>query len=96
MLPRHARAIYDKYSERGLPTPVAIIIGVHPAIWLSAGYTTAPGIDELALPAAYSAKAFAPSNARRTTSVFPLRPRSSWKENSLRAIILSRKDPLAK
>ena len=49
MLPRHARAIYDKYSKRGLPTPVAIVIGVHPAIWLSAGYTTAPGVDELGL-----------------------------------------------
>ena len=45
MLPRHARAVYDKYSKRGLPTPVAIVIGVHPAIWLSAGYTTGPGID---------------------------------------------------
>ncbi len=49
MIPRHARAIYDKYSSRGLPTPVAIAIGVHPAIWLSAGYTTGPGIDELGL-----------------------------------------------
>ena len=49
MLPRHARAIYDKYSARGLPTPVAVVIGVHPAIWLASGYTTAPGIDELGL-----------------------------------------------
>jgi 2,5-furandicarboxylate decarboxylase 1 len=49
MLPRHARGIYEKYSKRGLPTPVAIVIGVHPAIWLSAAYTTGPGIDELSL-----------------------------------------------
>ena len=49
MLPRHARRVYDKYSARGEPTPVAIVIGVHPAIWLSAGYTTGPGIDELEL-----------------------------------------------
>ena len=49
MLPRHARQIYDKYSARGLPTPVAIAIGVHPAIWLAAGYTTAPGVNELDL-----------------------------------------------
>jgi 2,5-furandicarboxylate decarboxylase 1 len=49
MLPRHARAVYDKYSQRGEPTPVAIVIGVHPAIWLCAGYTTGPGIDELGL-----------------------------------------------
>ena len=49
MLPRHARGVYDKYSKRGLPTPVAVVIGVHPAIWMSAGYTTGPGIDELGL-----------------------------------------------
>lgn len=49
MLPRHARRIYDKYSQRGQPTPIAIVIGVHPAIWISAGYTTGPGIDELGL-----------------------------------------------
>ena len=49
MLPRHARRIYDKYSARGLPMPVAIAIGVHPAIWLGAGYTTGPGVDELSL-----------------------------------------------
>lgn len=49
MLPRHARAIYDKYSQRGQPTPVAVVIGVHPAIWLGSGYTTAPGVDELSL-----------------------------------------------
>ena len=49
MIPRHARAIYDKYSQRGLPTPVAVVIGVHPAIWLASGYTTAPGVDELGL-----------------------------------------------
>jgi 2,5-furandicarboxylate decarboxylase 1 len=49
MLPRHARRIYDKYSERGLPTPVAMVLGVHPAIWFAAGFTTAFGLDELEL-----------------------------------------------
>lgn len=49
MLPRHARRIYDKYSARGLPTPAAVVIGVHPAIWLASGYSTAPGVDELGL-----------------------------------------------
>lgn len=49
MLPRHMRRIYDKYSARGLPTPVAVVIGVHPAIWLASGYTTSPGVDELGL-----------------------------------------------
>jgi 2,5-furandicarboxylate decarboxylase 1 len=49
MLPRHARRIYDKYSQRGQPTPVAMVIGVHPAIWFAAGFTTAFGLDELEL-----------------------------------------------
>ena len=47
MIPRHARRIYDKYSARGEATPVAIVIGVHPAIWLAGGYSTSFGIDEL-------------------------------------------------
>lgn len=49
MVPRHTRRIYDKYSARGLPTPVAIVIGVHPAIWLASGFTTSFGLDELDL-----------------------------------------------
>ncbi|VCU69714.1 Phenolic acid decarboxylase subunit C [Pigmentiphaga humi] len=49
MLPRHARRIYDKYSARGEATPVAMVIGVHPAIWFSAGFTTGFGLDELDL-----------------------------------------------
>ncbi len=52
MLPRHARRIYDKYSKRGLPMPVAMVIGVHPAIWFAAGFTTSFGIDELGLAGA--------------------------------------------
>ncbi len=47
MLPRHARRIYDKFSQRNLPTPVAMVIGVHPAIWFAAGFTTGFGLDEL-------------------------------------------------
>lgn len=49
MVPRHARRIYDKYSAMGKPTPVAIVIGVHPAIWFGAGFTTGFGVDELEL-----------------------------------------------
>jgi 2,5-furandicarboxylate decarboxylase 1 len=49
MLPRHAWKIYEKYSQRGEPAPVAVVIGVHPAIWFAAGFTTAFGIDELEL-----------------------------------------------
>jgi len=33
----------------GKPTPVAIVIGVHPAIWLASGFATAFGMDELEL-----------------------------------------------
>jgi len=47
MVPRHTRRIYDKYSARGEPTPVAIAIGVHPAIFFASGYSTSFGIDEL-------------------------------------------------
>jgi UbiD family decarboxylase len=49
MVPRHARRIYDKYCARGEPMPVAIVLGVHPAIWFGAGYSTAFGIEELTL-----------------------------------------------
>ena len=52
MLPRHARRIYDKYSALGRPTPVAVVIGVHPAIWFAAGFTTSFGLDELQLAGA--------------------------------------------
>jgi 2,5-furandicarboxylate decarboxylase 1 len=47
MVPRHARRIYEKYSERGLPTPVAIAMGVHPAIFFASGFSTSFGQDEL-------------------------------------------------
>jgi 2,5-furandicarboxylate decarboxylase 1 len=49
MIPRHARRIYDKYSARGQPMPVAMAIGVHPAIWFAAAFTTGFGQDELSL-----------------------------------------------
>ncbi len=49
ILPRHASRIYEKYSQRGEPTPVAVVIGVHPAIWFASGYTTAFEVDELEL-----------------------------------------------
>lgn len=52
MLPRHARKIYDKYSALGRPTPVAVVIGVNPAIWFAAGFTTSFGLDELQLAGA--------------------------------------------
>jgi 2,5-furandicarboxylate decarboxylase 1 len=49
MLPRYARAIYNKFSTQSQAMPVSIVIGVHPAIWLAAGYTTGPGVNELPL-----------------------------------------------
>ena len=52
MLPRHARRIYDKYSAKGQAMPVAVVLGVHPAIFFGSGYTTAFGVDELAIAGA--------------------------------------------
>jgi 2,5-furandicarboxylate decarboxylase 1 len=52
MVPRHARRIYDKYRDRNEPLPVAMVYGVHPAIFLSAAYSTRYGIDELTLAGA--------------------------------------------
>jgi len=52
MLPRHARRIYDNYCDRNAPLPVAIVYGAHPAIFLSAAYSTNYDIDELTLAGA--------------------------------------------
>lgn len=52
MLPRHARNIYEKFQARGEAMPVSIVIGVNPAIWFSAGFTTTFGFDELELAGA--------------------------------------------
>ncbi len=49
MLPRQARRIHDKYLAKGQPTPVAIVIGAHPAIIFGSAFTTKFGIDELAI-----------------------------------------------
>ncbi|MGD8984481.1 MAG: UbiD family decarboxylase, partial [Desulfobacteraceae bacterium] len=49
MLPRHARRIYEKHRDRNTPLPVAMVYGAHPAIFLSAAFTTSYGIDELTL-----------------------------------------------
>ena len=47
MVMRHARRIYDKYSAQGRAMPVAIVLGVHPAIFFSSGFSTGFGLDEL-------------------------------------------------
>ncbi len=44
--PAHLRQVF---TTRSSDTRSPIVIGVHPAIWLSAGYTTGPGVDELGL-----------------------------------------------
>ncbi|MGQ9367046.1 UbiD family decarboxylase [Azospirillum sp. ST 5-10] len=49
MVPRHARRIYDLYSERGEPMPVAMVFGAHPSLFFGAAFTTSFGIDELTL-----------------------------------------------
>jgi UbiD family decarboxylase len=52
MIPRQARQIYEKYCARGEAMPVAMVYGVHPAIFFASSFTTAFGNDELALAGA--------------------------------------------
>ena len=47
--PRHALRTYQKYQALTQPMPVAMVIGVHPAILYAGGFTTRYGIDELSL-----------------------------------------------
>jgi 2,5-furandicarboxylate decarboxylase 1 len=47
--PRHALRTYQKYQERNEPMPVAMVVGVHPAVLYAGGFTTRYGIDELSL-----------------------------------------------
>ncbi len=49
ILPRQARRIHDKYTQRKEPMPVAVVIGAHPAIWFGSAFTTTFGVDELAV-----------------------------------------------
>lgn len=49
MVPRHARAIYEKYQARNEAMPVAFVYGVHPAIFYSASFTTKPGLNEMTI-----------------------------------------------
>lgn len=47
--PRHALRTYQKYQALTQPMPVAMVVGVHPAILCAGGFTTRYGIDELSL-----------------------------------------------
>ncbi len=49
MVPRQARRIYEKYRERGEAMPVAMVYGVHPAIFYASSFTLPFGQDELAM-----------------------------------------------
>ncbi|MEM2262581.1 MAG: UbiD family decarboxylase, partial [Ignisphaera sp.] len=49
IVPRHLRYIYDKYRERGKDTPVAIVVGAHPAATLMAATSPPLGVFELNL-----------------------------------------------
>ncbi|ADM28732.1 UbiD family decarboxylase [Ignisphaera aggregans DSM 17230] len=49
IVPRHLRYIYEKYLERGKETPVAIVVGVHPAVMLMASSSPPLGVFELEL-----------------------------------------------
>ena len=47
--PRHALRTYQKYQKRNKAMPVAMVVGVHPAILYAGGFTTRYGINELSL-----------------------------------------------
>ena len=47
--PRHALRTYQKYQKRKKAMPVAMVVGVHPAILYAGGFTTRYGINELSL-----------------------------------------------
>ncbi|HIP57441.1 MAG TPA: hypothetical protein EYH02_05180, partial [Ignisphaera aggregans] len=47
IVPRHLRYIYNEYRKRGQSLPVAIVVGVHPAVLLSAALSPPFGIFEL-------------------------------------------------
>ena len=49
MVPRQARAIYDKYCARGEAMPVSFFYGAHPAIFFGAAFTTRAGLNELTI-----------------------------------------------
>jgi len=49
MLPRQARRVHDKYRAKGEATPVAVVIGAHPAIIFGSAFTTNFGVDELSV-----------------------------------------------
>ncbi len=49
MSPRHNWSIFRKYEQKGLPTPVAIIVGHHPAFYLGALNVEAFGVDDYQL-----------------------------------------------
>ena len=47
MLHRQARRIYDMYCARGEAMPVAMVYGVHPAIFFGSAYTTRFGVGRV-------------------------------------------------
>ena len=49
LLPRQARRIHEKYLKRGENTPVAVVVGAHPAIFFGSAFTTSFGVDELSV-----------------------------------------------
>ncbi|MEQ9714803.1 MAG: UbiD family decarboxylase [Candidatus Asgardarchaeum sp.] len=46
IVPRHLFTIFKKNKEKGKDTPVTIVIGVHPAVLISAAYPLEFGMDE--------------------------------------------------
>ncbi|MGQ4833351.1 MAG: UbiD family decarboxylase [Candidatus Asgardarchaeia archaeon] len=46
IVPRHLYTIFKKNKNKGKSTPVSIVIGVHPAVLISAAYPLKYGMDE--------------------------------------------------
>ncbi|RLI64723.1 MAG: UbiD family decarboxylase, partial [Candidatus Asgardarchaeum californiense] len=53
LVPRHLYTIFEKYKKMGKDTPIAIVIGVHPAVLFAASYPLPYGSDELWLANAF-------------------------------------------
>lgn len=51
IVPRHLYYIHRRYAERGLETPVAIVVGVHPAVMLAAASSPPFGVFEIEVAA---------------------------------------------
>ena len=84
MVPRHARAIYDKYCAQNEAMPIAFFYGVHPAIFFSASVTTRMGLNELTIAGSLLGEGVRTVKCRTKTWWYPPRWRWCWRVSSCR------------